>query len=88
MHCFYWYDCTVFIFLYQAHLAAEVADKYCDGEVRLTVDQKFLFPNVDTAKIPEMLEMEFFEKFPVVRLELQLYTNTTNMMNVVVVVCT
>lgn len=43
-----------------------MADKFCGGEVRLTVDQKILFPNVDTSKVPEMLEMPFFEKFPVV----------------------
>lgn len=48
-------------------MAADVADAYCDGEVRLTVDQKVLFPNVDTAKVPEMTQtMAFFKRFPVV----------------------
>ena len=48
-------------------MAADVADAYCEGELRLTVDQKILFPNVDTAKVPEMTEtMPFFKRFPVV----------------------
>lgn len=57
-------------FSFQAHMAADVADAYCDGEVRLTVDQKILFPNVDTAKVPEMTQtMPFFKRFPVVSAE-------------------
>ncbi|CAN0305865.1 unnamed protein product [Ectocarpus sp. 6 AP-2014] len=48
-----------------ARMAADVADEYCDGEIRLTVDEKLLFPNVDTDKLPEMTKMPFFEKFPV-----------------------
>lgn len=48
-------------------MAADVADAFSDGEIRLTVDQKLLFPNVDTAKVSEMQKMPFFEKFPVVR---------------------
>lgn len=47
-------------------MAADVADEYCDGEIRLTVDEKLLFPNVDTDKLPEMTKMPFFDKFPVV----------------------
>lgn len=53
----------------QARTAADVADAFCDGEIRLTVDQKLLFPNVDTAKVSEMTKMPFFQKFPVVRAE-------------------
>ncbi|CAM9283039.1 unnamed protein product [Scytosiphon promiscuus] len=48
-----------------AHMAADVADAFSDGEIRLTVDQKLLFPNVDTAKVPEMRKLPFFAKFPV-----------------------
>ncbi|CAN0477284.1 unnamed protein product, partial [Hapterophycus canaliculatus] len=47
-------------------MAADVADAFSGGEIRLTVDQKLLFPNVDTAKVSEMQEMPFFDKFPVV----------------------
>ncbi len=50
-------------------MAADVADAFCDGEIRLTVDQKLLFPNVNTAKVSEMTKMPFFEKFPVVSAE-------------------
>lgn len=50
----------------QANFAADVADKYCDGEVRLTVDEKLLFPNVDTDKVHEMIKMPFFQKVPLV----------------------
>ncbi|CAM9644753.1 unnamed protein product [Ascophyllum nodosum] len=55
----------------EAYMAADVADAYCEGELRLTVDQKILFPNVDTAKVPEMTEtMPFFKRFPVEQGEL------------------
>lgn len=47
-------------------MAADVADAFCGGEIRLTVDQKLLFPNVDTEKVEEMIKMPLFEKFPVV----------------------
>lgn len=47
-------------------MAADVADAFSAGEVRLTVDEKLLFPNVDTAKVSEMMKMPLFEKFPVV----------------------
>lgn len=47
-------------------MAADVADAFSAGEIRLTVDEKLLFPNVDTAKVSEMIKMPFFEKFPVV----------------------
>lgn len=52
----------------QAHMAADVADAFCEGEVRLTVDQKVLFPNVDSDKISELLEMPFLKKHPAVSL--------------------
>ncbi|CAM9939394.1 unnamed protein product [Pylaiella littoralis] len=48
-----------------AHMAADVADAFSAGEIRLTVDQKLLFPNVDTEKVEEMTKMPLFEKFPV-----------------------
>lgn len=47
-------------------MAADVADAFSAGEIRLTVDEKLLFPNVDTAKLEEMVKMPFFQKFPVV----------------------
>ncbi|CAM9702383.1 unnamed protein product [Chrysoparadoxa australica] len=46
-------------------LAADVADAFCSKEIRLTVDQHIIFPNVDSTKVDEMLKMPFFEKFPV-----------------------
>ena len=45
-------------------MAADVAEAFSGGEVRLTVDQKVLFPNVDTARLPEMMEMPFLKRFP------------------------
>jgi ferredoxin-nitrite reductase len=34
---------------------ADLADKYSNGEVRMTVEQNFVFPNVDNAKIDAFL---------------------------------
>ncbi|EEC47904.1 predicted protein [Phaeodactylum tricornutum CCAP 1055/1] len=34
---------------------ADIADKYSDGEVRLTVEQNIIFPNVDEDKVDELL---------------------------------
>ncbi|CAM9501310.1 unnamed protein product [Laminaria digitata] len=48
----------------EGNMAADVAEAFSAGEVRLTVDQKVLFPNVDTARLPEMMEMPFLKKFP------------------------
>lgn len=48
----------------EGNMAADVAEEFSGGEVRLTVDQKVLFPNVDTARLPEMMEMPFLKKFP------------------------
>ena len=49
-------------------MAADVAEAFSGGEIRLTVDEKILFPNVDTARLPEMMEMPFLKRFPVVSL--------------------
>mmetsp|Transcript_14615 Transcript_14615/g.19232 ORF Transcript_14615/g.19232 Transcript_14615/m.19232 type:complete len:583 (+) Transcript_14615:54-1802(+) len=46
-------------------LAAEVADKYSNGEVRLTVEQNMIFPNVQNDSLEELSRMPFFEKFPI-----------------------
>jgi len=34
---------------------ADLADKYCDGEIRLTVEQNIIFPNVDEDKLDDLL---------------------------------
>ncbi|CAN8064702.1 unnamed protein product [Agarophyton chilense] len=44
---------------------AAVADKYCAGELRLTVEQNVIFPNVTTDLVPNMLKEPIFEKFAV-----------------------
>lgn len=44
---------------------ARVADKYSGGEVRLTVDQNILFPNVENSKLDEMLAETLFARFRV-----------------------
>lgn len=44
---------------------AAVAEKYSAGEVRLTVDQNILFPNVDNARLDEILAEPLFERFKV-----------------------
>ncbi|CAM9273489.1 unnamed protein product [Choristocarpus tenellus] len=49
----------------EALMAADVADQFSGSEVRLTVDQRVLFPNVPTELVPKMLEMPFFKRFPV-----------------------
>ena len=35
---------------------ADLADRYSDGEVRLTVEQNFILPNVDASKIDALLQ--------------------------------
>lgn len=44
---------------------ATVAEKYSAGEVRLTVDQNILFPNVDNVRLDEILAEPLFERFKV-----------------------
>lgn len=44
---------------------AELADKYTNGEVRLTVEQDVLFPNVKNEELDELLAHPFFEKYPI-----------------------
>jgi ferredoxin-nitrite reductase len=44
---------------------AEMADKYSGGEMRLTVEQNVLFPNVADAAVPGMLAEPIFGRFPV-----------------------
>mmetsp|Transcript_52110 Transcript_52110/g.95937 ORF Transcript_52110/g.95937 Transcript_52110/m.95937 type:complete len:711 (+) Transcript_52110:81-2213(+) len=39
----------------EARKIADLADKYSAGEIRLTVEQNFLLPNVDNAQIDELL---------------------------------
>jgi ferredoxin-nitrite reductase len=42
---------------------ANVADKYSGGEMRLTVEQNVLFPNVSNGELGEMLAEGIFRKF-------------------------
>ncbi|KAI0566113.1 Nitrite and sulphite reductase 4Fe-4S [Gracilaria domingensis] len=44
---------------------ASVADKYCDGEVRLTVEQNLIFPNVKDEALQDILKEDLFSKFMV-----------------------
>ncbi len=39
----------------ECRIIADVADKYSDGEIRLTVEQNIILPNVDESKIDELL---------------------------------
>merc|ERR1711957_74694 len=39
----------------EARLIADVADKYSDGEIRMTVEQNLIFPNVDENRANEIL---------------------------------
>ncbi|KAG8467830.1 hypothetical protein KFE25_006882 [Diacronema lutheri] len=39
----------------EVRVLADLADKYSAGEIRLTVEQNALLPNVDTARVPELL---------------------------------
>ena len=38
----------------ECHQIAEVADKYSNGEIRLTVEQNIILPNVDEDKLDEL----------------------------------
>lgn len=42
---------------------AEVADKYSHGEMRLTVEQNIIFPNVANEQVEEMIKHPIFGKF-------------------------
>lgn len=44
---------------------AAVAEEYSAGEVRLTVDQNILFPNVENGRLDEMLADPLFQRFKV-----------------------
>ena len=35
----------------QMFAAAEIADKYCEGDLRTTNQQNYLFPNIDAANL-------------------------------------
>lgn len=39
----------------ECRTVADLADKYSDGEIRLTVEQNIILPNVDESKIDELL---------------------------------
>lgn len=43
-----------------AYEIARVAEKYSNGEIRLTVEQNIIFPNVPNDQVPEMLKDPFF----------------------------
>jgi ferredoxin-nitrite reductase len=40
----------------EARQIADLADKYSSGEIRLTVEQNIILPNVDSAKVDELLK--------------------------------
>eukprot|EP00177_Eucheuma_denticulatum_P005430 GFKZ01009872.1.p1 GENE.GFKZ01009872.1~~GFKZ01009872.1.p1 ORF type:complete len:575 (-),score=87.87 GFKZ01009872.1:1207-2931(-) len=42
---------------------ADVADKYSNGEMRLTVEQNIIFPNVANEQVEEMIQQPIFDKF-------------------------
>ena len=42
---------------------AELAEKYGNGEIRLTVEQNFLIPNVPKEKVEELLKDELFSRY-------------------------
>lgn len=44
---------------------ADIADKYSNGEMRLTVEQNVLFPNVRNEELDEILSEPIFRKFPI-----------------------
>lgn len=44
---------------------ADLADKYSDGELRITVEQNVLFPNVADDKVSELLAEDLLQKFQV-----------------------
>jgi len=46
----------------ECRLIADVADKYSDGEIRLTVEQNIILPNVDNDKLDELQADPAFAK--------------------------
>ena len=40
----------------EARFLADVADEFSDGEIRLTVEQNLILPNVDTEHVPKLLK--------------------------------
>jgi ferredoxin-nitrite reductase len=46
------------LFPAEARQIADLADKYCAGEIRLTVEQNMLLPNVDAASLDALLAEE------------------------------
>lgn len=44
-------------------MLADIADKYSGGEMRLTVEQNILFPNVANDRVDEMTREPIFDKF-------------------------
>jgi len=46
----------------ECHQIADVAEKYCDGEIRLTVEQNIILPNVDESKLDDLMNEPVFGK--------------------------
>lgn len=44
----------------ECHDIAEVAEKYCDGEIRLTVEQNIILPNVDESMLDDLMKEPIF----------------------------
>jgi len=44
---------------------ADIAEEFSGGEVRITVDQNVLFPNIPNERVEELLAHPFFTKYPV-----------------------
>lgn len=44
---------------------ADLADEFSGGELRITVDQNVLFPNVSNDRVEKLISHPIFEKFPV-----------------------
>lgn len=44
---------------------ADVADKYSNGEMRMTVEQNVIFPNVSNERVEDLCKEPIFEKFKI-----------------------
>jgi len=42
------------LFQKECYQIADIADKYCEGEIRLTVEQNIILPNVDETRLDEL----------------------------------
>jgi len=42
---------------------ARIADEYCNGELRITVEQNLILPNVPTAKVEDLMKEPLLEKY-------------------------